>query len=60
MHRPDQWQTGLTSPMLELPLPAINVDVRKRAFDPFLSGVAIGAVAAIFGMLLGLLLFSPR
>jgi hypothetical protein len=59
MHRFDQSQTSLTFPTVQLSLPSINVDVRRHGFDPFLCGVTIGAVAAILGMLLGLLLFAP-
>jgi hypothetical protein len=46
-------------PALQLSPPVFNLDVRRHGIDPFLSSVAIGAVAGIIGMLLGLCLFLP-
>jgi hypothetical protein len=31
----------------------LNLDIRKRGFDPFFSGVAVGAMATLVGLLLG-------
>ncbi len=39
---------------LPLASTTIKVNVRRRGMDPFLSGVVIGATAAVLGMLMGL------
>jgi hypothetical protein len=44
-------------PSPELSPPSRSVDVRQRGLDPFIIGVAIGAIAAIFGLLIGLYVF---
>jgi len=33
--------------------PRLNLDIRQRGFDPFFSGVAVGAVATLIGLILG-------
>lgn len=48
---------GAIPPSLELSPPSRNLDVRQRSFDPFIFGVAIGAIAAILGLLIGLYVF---
>jgi len=35
-----------------------NLDVRKRGFDPFFSGIAVGAMATLVGIALGLCLWA--
>lgn len=52
-----EWKTD--PPALELSSPPIDVNVRRRGFDPFFSGLAVGAVATVAGMVLGLYLFLP-
>jgi len=38
----------------EVSLPSLNLDVRKRGVDPFFSGIAVGAMATLIGIGLGL------
>ena len=40
-------------PERKLHPPRLNLDIRKRGFDPFFSGVAVGAMATLIGLLLG-------
>jgi hypothetical protein len=59
MYYLSQMSLGAKPSPLELSFPSLSVDVRRRGIDPFLSGVVIGAVAAVIGMLLGFFLFVP-
>lgn len=54
-----QAERSATRPTRESFSPPLNVDVRRRGFDPFFVGLVVGAVAAIVGVLLGLYLFLP-
>ena len=54
-----QTEQRATPPAIELSSPPINVDVRRRGFDPFYSGLAVGTAATLGGVLLGLYLFLP-
>lgn len=55
----DRKEPGKNLPSLVLLSPSLNVDVRRRGSDPFLKGVVIGAVAAIIGVLIGLIFALP-
>jgi hypothetical protein len=41
-------------PSAEMSPPSRSIDVRRSGFDPFIIGVAIGAIAAILGLVIGL------
>jgi hypothetical protein len=48
-----QTETHSPRPKPALNQPRLNLDVRKRGFDPFYSGIVVGAMATVVGLLLG-------
>lgn len=52
-----EWRAN--QPEIDLPPHPINVNVRRRGFDPFFSGIAVGAFATLLGVVLGLYFFLP-
>jgi len=52
-----EWRA--TQPEAELSARPINVDVRRRGFDPFFSGIAVGVAATLAGVLVGLFFLLP-
>lgn len=46
-------ETPIPSPERRLNPPRLNLDIRQRGFDPFFSGIAVGATATLIGLLLG-------
>ena len=59
MHYLCRKRTQATLPPLKVSVPSVQMDVRQPGMDPFFSGLAIGAAAAIVGMLVGFFLFLP-
>jgi len=59
MHYLSRTGPGVLSPSPKLSASALVLDIRRRGIDPFLSGVVIGAAAAVAGMLLGFYLLVP-
>lgn len=46
-------ETPTLRPKTKLDPPRLNLDIRQRGFDPFFSGVAVGATATLIGLILG-------
>jgi hypothetical protein len=42
----------------KLATPRLNLDIRKRGFDPFFTGIAVGAIATLIGLMLGWFVLS--
>jgi hypothetical protein len=59
VYYPYQAGRSATEAPAEVSPPLLNLDVRRRGFDSFVEGIAVGAVAVIVGVLLGLFLLLP-
>jgi hypothetical protein len=46
-------ETPIPRPEAKLDPPRLNLDIRQRRFDPFFSGVAVGAMATLIGLIIG-------
>jgi hypothetical protein len=60
--RPPAYRTkpGATPPPLKLAPLMLNTDVQRRGIDPLVIGVMMGAIAAVIGLLTGLLVFMLK